>query len=299
MKKLRILLLLLAVIYLYNAGYSQNSDDTTSILEPLIESKNQEIDYTTASFKTDRIINLHSLESTAPGVLDFKISHRFGSVENGIYDFIGLDEAQMRLGFDLGLTNNLSIGVGRSNYNKVYDGYIKYKFLRQRNDGKMPLTAAIVASMGISTIKHLDPTLDFNSRLYYCYQLLLGRKFSEGFSFELAPTLLHRNYVSTKEETNDVIAIGAGLRQKISRRVSINLEYIYVLPNQLADGYKNAASIGFDIETGGHVFQLHFTNSQGMNERGFITETTDSWKNLEVHFGFNISRVFTLWGKQW
>ncbi len=293
-------LLFFSLITLNITNYisAQSTEDTTSLLEPVPDSE-KPIDYTTASFKTDRIINLHSLESTAPGVLDFKISHRFGSVKDGLYDMFGLDEAQMRLGFDLGLTDRLAIGVGRSNYLKVYDGYVKYKVLRQRDDGKMPITASIVAAMGISTVKLVDPKLDFNSRLYYCYQLLLGRKFSEGFTFELAPTLLHRNYVTTADQTNDVIAIGAGIRQKISRRVSLNLEYIYVLPNQLGDGFKNAASIGFDIETGGHVFQLHFSNSQGMNEKGFITETTDDWKNFEVHFGFNISRVFTLWGKQW
>lgn len=270
--------------------------DTTSMLGDVTDDSSEQ-SYTTASFKTNRIINLHSIENTAAGVLDFKISHRFGSVSNGIYDFFGLDAAQMRIGFDLGITDRLAVGVGRSNFNKIYDGYAKYKILRQRADNKMPLSLSAVLGMGISTLKWSNPDRDnkFSSRLYYLTQILIARKFSEGFTFQLTPTLLHRNLVATSAESNDVFAIGAGLRQKLSKRVSINAEYVYVLPDQLEAGTMDAVSVGFDIETGGHVFQLHFSNSQGMNERGFITQTFGDWNNLAVHFGFNLSRVFTMW----
>jgi hypothetical protein len=89
--------------------------------------------------------------------------------------------------------------------------------------------------------------------------------------------------------------LGIGARQKITKRLTVNLEYIYVLPDQLAEQYVNSLSVGFDLETGGHVFQMHFTNSQGMNENAFITETVNKWDKFEFRFGFNLSRVFTLW----
>lgn len=257
----------------------------------------EQINYATAAFKTNRIINLHSIEHTAPGVLDFKILHRFGFINGGAYEFFGLDQATMRLGFDYGLTRNIQIGLGRSNFEKTYDFYAKYRFLRQSTGKRnIPLSMSLIAGSAIKTTRWPDPDRDnlFSSRLYYHFQLLLARKFSEGFSLQLSPTLVHRNLVATKAEKNDVFAIGAGIRQKISKRISINAEYVYVLPDQLAEGFKNSLSIGFDIETGGHVFQLHFTNSTSMIEKGFVAETSGKWEKGDIRFGFNISRVFTL-----
>jgi hypothetical protein len=134
----------------------------------------------------------------------------------------------------------------------------------------------------------------FTSKLFYTFQMIIGRKFSEGFSLQLSPTLVHRNLVATTLEKNDVLALGVAGRLKLSKRTAINAEYIYVLPNQLAPEFRNSLSIGFDIETGGHVFQLHFTNSTSMIEKGFITETVGDWKNMGVHFGFNVSRTFNI-----
>lgn len=253
--------------------------------------------YTIASFKTNRIINLHSIENTASGVLDFKIQHRFGYLNGGIEEFFGIDQATMRFGFDYGVTNRLQIGVGRSNYEKTIDGYLKFKLLRQSSgQKKMPLSASIVAGSAIKTNRWPEPDRNnlFSSRLSYHFQVLLARKFSEGFSFQLTPTVVHRNLVATSAEKNDVYALGAGFRQKITKRISINAEYIYVLPDQLAPDFKNSISLGFDIETGGHVFQLHFTNSTGMFERAFIAETIGDVGKGDIRFGFNLSRVFTL-----
>lgn len=268
-------------------------DDLLSLLGEEEETTN----YVNASFKTNRVINLHSLENTSHGVLDVKISHRFGMLSRGAYELFGLDNATIRIGADYGVTDRLQIGAGRSSFQKVYDGYVKYKFLRQ-STGKVntPITAALFASAAIQTLEWQNPDRVnfFSSRLYYTMQLILGRKFSERFSLQLSPTVVHRNLVETAEEAHDVLALGVGLRQKLTRRVAINLEYIYVLPGQLLPGYRNSLSVGFDIETGGHVFQLHFTNSTSMIEKGFITETTGNWSDFGVHFGFNISRVFTL-----
>lgn len=253
--------------------------------------------FTEAAFKTNHVINLHSLENTPSGVLDVKISHRFGFLSGGPYELFGLDQASMRFGFDYGVNDRLVAGLGRSSYEKTYDGYLKYKLLRQSSGEKnMPLTAAFLATAAIKTIEWPNPDQEnyFSSRLYYTFQFILGRKFSESLSLQLSPTLVHRNLVNTFAEKNDVLALGVGGRVKLNRRVSLNLEYIYVLPDQLADTYRNSLSVGFDIETGGHVFQLHFTNSTSMIEKGFITETTGDPFDGNLRFGFNLSRVFTV-----
>lgn len=267
-------------------------DDLLSLIE-----EEETTDYVYASFKTNRVINLHSLENPAEGVLDFKISHRFNTLNSGIYDLFGLDGATIRIGGDYGITERLAIGAGRSTIEKAYDGYIKYKILRQSTGKRqMPVTLAWVSAVSVNTLRWPNPNRDnyFSSRLAYVHQLILGRKFSEGFTLQLVPTLVHKNLVPTTEDRNDILAIGAGGRLKLTRRITLNSEYTYVLPGQITQPFQNSLSIGFDIETGGHVFQLHFTNSRAMIEKGFLTETQGSWMDGDIHFGFNISRVFTL-----
>lgn len=267
-------------------------EDLLSLIE-----EEETTDYVYASFKTNRIINLHSLENPAEGVLDFKISHRFNTLNSGIYDLFGLDGATIRIGGDYGITERLAVGAGRSTIEKAYDGYIKYKILRQSTGKRnMPVTLAWVSAISVNTLRWSNPDRDnyFSSRLAYVHQLILGRKFSEGFTLQLVPTLVHKNLVPTTGDNNDIFALGAGGRIKLTRRIALNSEYTYVLPGQITQPFQNSLSIGFDIETGGHVFQLHFTNSRAMIEKGFITETQGNWMDGDIHFGFNISRVFTL-----
>jgi hypothetical protein len=270
-------------------------DDLLSLL-----GEEEETTYATASFKANRVINMHSLENSASGVMDIKIGHRFGFINQGAYELFGLDNATIRIGADIGLTDHLMIGFGRSSFEKTYDGFAKLKLLRQSSGKRnMPFTVALMGSAAVKTIRFSDPDREnyFSSRMYYTGQLIIGRKFSDGFSMQVSPTIVHRNLVSTVDEQNDVIAIGVAARQKLTKRLAINAEYIYVLPDQILDTYENSLSIGFDIETGGHVFQLHFTNSTSMIEKGFVTETSGNWFDGDIHFGFNISRVFTLWRK--
>lgn len=250
-----------------------------------------------STFKSTRLINGHSVENTYKGVLDLRISHRFGTLNKGLYEFFGLDNATMRWGLDYGINDRLMVGFGRSSFQKQYDAFFKYKLLWQSNGKhKMPVSLNIVSSAMVQTMKWDDPNRKnyFTSRLYFAHQIIVGRKFSENFSLQLMPTLVHYNLVKKAIDPNDVIAIGIGGRQKITKRISINAEYYYQLPGYKFDGSKNSLSIGFDIETGGHVFQLHFTNSTGMTERTFIGETTGEWGKGDILFGFNISRVFTL-----
>jgi Membrane bound beta barrel domain (DUF5777) len=268
----------------------------TSLLDQLGK-EDEEIEYAKYSFKTNRVINLHSLENTAKGVMDVKISHRFGTIDDGIYDLFGMDQATQRLGVDYGITDNLTVGVNRNSVKKALDGFAKYRFLRQSSGKKnMPITAAVLGGIALETQRWDDPTRAnyFSSRLYYVGQILIGRKFNDVLTLELVPTIVHRNLVKTTAEKNDVLAMGIGGRVRLNRRVTFNAEYVYVLPNQLAPEFKNSMSIGFDVETGGHVFQFHFTNSTSMSEYGFITQTEKNWGKDAIRFGFNVSRVFTL-----
>ena len=283
---------LLFILCLFTVQTVWSQDDLLSLL-----GEEETTDYATAAFKTNRVINLHSIESTAHGVLDFKISHRFGFLNGGFYELFGLDNASIRLGFDYGITDQFTVGIGRSSFEKTYDGFLKYKFLRQSSGKKnMPVTAAVFTSIAINGTKWQNPDREnfFSSRLFYTHQLIVGRKFSDNFSFQISPTVVHRNLIKTREEKHNVWSIGAGGRLKLNKRIAINSEYIYVLPDQLLSGYRNSFSIGVDIETGGHVFQLHFTNSTAMVEKGFIAETVGDWGDGGVHFGFNVSRVFTI-----
>ncbi|MEX2596211.1 MAG: DUF5777 family beta-barrel protein [Salibacteraceae bacterium] len=281
-----------------NEGMGQ--DD--SLLDLLPEDDEPQIEYATAGFKTTRIINGHSFEMNAHGVMDFKISHRFGTLNSGAINFFGLDNALMRLGLDYGITPWLNIGIGRSGGSvKFYDGFVKAKFLKQQTGKKnIPVSALWVSDMAIDgnpvTSSELDPYL-FSNRLYYTHQLIIGRKFSDGLSLQLMPSLVHRNFVMNKAAKNDVFVMGVGGRVKLTKRVALNVEYYYVLPDQLDPngGYENSLSIGFDIETGGHVFQLHFTNSSAMVENAFMTQTQGDWAAGDIRFGFNVSRVFTVY----
>lgn len=270
--------------------------------DDLMDLANQETkdenNFTEQTFKGTRLINGHSIETRDKGVLDVIISHRFGRINSGGYELFGLDDSNVRLGIDYGLTDRFNIGIGRNSFEKTYDGFLKYKFLRQQ-DGlrKVPLSIAGFSSVAMKTLKTGDPAgePDLNSKLTYCAQLIVARKFSPSFSFQLSPTLVHRNSVTVAEDPNDILALGAGGRIKLTKRLSLNAEYYYQLNQPTNTMMYNSFAIGFDIETGGHVFQLHFTNSRAMIEKGFITETSGDFFDGDIHFGFNISRVFQLY----
>jgi len=287
-------LFLFACILVFGSTVISGQDDLLS----LIEDEEEETVFASALWKTTRVINLQSTENVAPGTLDFRISHRFGFVNQGAYEFFGLDNATIRLAVEMGLTDRLMVGFGRSSFQKTFDGFLKYKLLRQSSGKRsMPISVSAFTSMTINSLKNEDPDIEilFSSRLAFAFQVIIGRKFSKGFTAQISPTLIHRNLVETTDEKNDVYALGFGARQKIGKRFAINAEYIHVFPGQIADQYTNSLSIGVDIETGGHVFQLHFTNSTAMIEKGFVAENTGEFFKGDIRFGFNISRVFTLW----
>ncbi|MEM8895897.1 MAG: DUF5777 family beta-barrel protein [Bacteroidota bacterium] len=265
-------------------------EDLLSILESEAEPESSLI---YATFKGTRLINGHSVETRGKHELELLISHRFGEIDEGIYDLFGLDQANMRLGFNYGFTDRLTIGFGRSSFEKTYDGYVKYRLLQQTTGSKtVPLSITLFASSTVKTLRS-DFYEDFNSRLAYTSQLLIARKFSPALSLQLMPTYIHFNLATPSQSDQYIVALGMGGRIKLSNRVSLNLEY-YPRLNATEDELYDALAVGFDIETGGHVFQLHFTNSRAMIEKGFIAETDDEFFAAEIRLGFNLSRTFML-----
>lgn len=249
------------------------------------------------AFKSTRVINSQSMEFLSPGTMDFIILHRFGQISEGMGNFFGLDQASMRMALDFGIMQNLMVGVGRSTYKKELDAFIKYAPIRQSTGlNNFPVTIAVSAGTTLNTLPWSDPSRNnyFSSRLAYYTQLIIGRKFNGNFSLQLSPTMVHNNLVAREWIPNDVFASSLGGRVKVSKRLALTFDYTYIIYGLDKSTYKDPLSIGLDIETGGHVFQLHFSNSTGMNERAFITETTGSWDKAEIRFGFNLSRMFQL-----
>src|SRR3954463_16743599 len=283
----------LLVVLLYSSSSVLAQDD---LLKSLGEDKpvNEKI---TGAFKSSRVINGQSMEFIGKNVMDFRILHRFGPVNTGAKNFWGLDEANMRLGFDYGITNGLTLGIGRSNVKKEIDGFIKYRVLWQSTGpGSIPFSLIFVTGAAVVTAPYTDPSRKnyFSSRMSYYNEFIIGRKFNDKFSLQLSPIMVHRNIVPLATVHNNVYALGIGSRYKITRRTAFVVDYHYVMAGLDKDIYSNPLSVGVDIETGGHVFQLHFSNSIGMNEKEFITNTTGKWSKGQVRFGFNLSRVFNM-----
>ena len=268
---------------------------TTDMLESIGDSV-EITEYVSNAFKSTRIIDGQSIEMLGAGSLDFRILHRFGLITEGIDQLYGLDQSSIRLSFDYAPTNDLLVGFGRSSAKKELDASVKYRLFHQsRGATEMPVSIVLAAGMFCQTLPWGDDTRPnyFSSRLAYFQQILVGSKISNSFSLQLAPTLIHRNLVATTSDPNDIFALGVGARLKLTNRIAFMVEYYHAFNGMSSQNY-DPLSIGFDIETGGHVFQVHVTNAVGMNERSFITETINNWAKKQVQFGFNISRVFQL-----
>ncbi|AIZ64641.1 hypothetical protein PK28_14950 [Hymenobacter sp. DG25B] len=251
-----------------------------------------------ATFKGTRVINGQSVETPRAHVLLFLISHRFGPLNSGAYNFFGLDQATIRLGLEYGITDRLAVGIGRSSLEKTFDGFAKYRLLRQQTGShSMPVSVTLLGTTALTSLRYGGPERPFRTRLAYTGQALVARKISNGLSLQLMPTFMHRNLVDTPHDQNDVWALGVAGRQKLTQRVAFTAEYYYVLPGATATDFRNSLALGFDIETGGHVFQLHVTNAQGMIEPLFIPRTTGNFFDGDIFFGFNISRAFALGGE--
>ena len=261
------------------------------------ESKSPSTVYVEETFKASRVILGQSVENPPNGALVLLISHHFGAINSGAYDFFGLDQASTRIGLEYGINNFMAIGVGRSTYDKTFDGYLKFRVLKQSKGKKnMPVSLSVFGNMAVNTLKLSDPEHKdyFDARLSYCSEIIVARKFGKIFSLQLEPTWTHLNLVPTPDDHNDIFSIGTGVSFCVSEMISINCEYHYLIPGQHLTDKTNSFSISCDIKTGQHVFQLFLTNSQGNFEQAFITQTTGKWTNGDIYFGFNIHRLFSV-----
>jgi hypothetical protein len=292
-------ILFIAMLFMVNFAWAQ--DD----LLDMLKAENTVSSPVLATFKGTRIITGQSNENIAKKHLNFLILHRFGELKDDAwyYSLLGIDEATVRIAFDYGITDKLMVGVGRSSKTKVYDFSVKYKIAQQKIGGNknFPLAISYYGNMGLNSTTFTEPTREnyFTSRLSFCNQLIIARKINPSISLQITPTFVHRNLVNKTSDPNDVIALGLGGSFKITRSTRLNIEYYprltgrdELIPNS-TDEYEDYLAVGFDIETGGHVFQLMFSNSMYMYEQGFVAQTTGKWSDFGIRLGFNLSRTFS------
>lgn len=258
-----------------------------------IDSDSVSSQYASADFKGLKIVNFESTKLVSKKELNFIVSHRFSSIKNGFENFFGLDDAFTRLEFVYGLTDGINIGFSRSSLLKIYDFTTKYRLIRQKENGS-PVTVVGYNALLINTQFDKDelPLLEFKHRLGYTAQLLISRKVNTDLTVQLAPTFFHDNYVTFDPQANSQVALGLGGRYKLGKRWSVNADYGLHLNRNENSRFKNPLSIGLDLETGGHVFQMHFSNAQAMNTNGFLGQATGDWTDGDIYFGFNLSRTF-------
>jgi len=278
------------ILFVLTPFFAFAQDDLLAELE---KDTKTETDYTFATFKGTRLSNGHSIETKNAGSLEFIFAHRFGAINGGWYEMYGLDDARVRLGLDYGITDRLSVSIGRNSFDKTMDSYVKFKLLRQSTGAKsFPFSATVL----LGGAYKFEPESGFENidRISYTAQGLLARKFSQNFSFQLMPTFVHKNAVVQSQEDNNQVALGLGGRIKLTKSIAITSEYYYNFSEKDNSPYFNPLALGIDIETGGHVFQLVLTNAQGLTERAFITETRDDFFDGDIHLGFNVTRTFQL-----
>ena len=288
----------LIVLFLFTVAFSCTAQDWMAQLD----SGSTVTGFKSATFKTTRLINVHTLETLGKRTLDFRISHRFDVINSGSYNLWGLDgPATIRLGLEYSRDGRLMAGIGRGNLEKMWDGFLKYRLYRQTDDNRHPLSVTLFSGMYYTSQKDLNKEANgfdkyehVTSRFSYAFEAIAGRKFNNKFSFQLAPFFVHYNLVDNFTDKNDVYGISFATRYKFSKRSAITVEYSWRINKYSRNIYYDSMGIGYEIETGGHVFQIHFTNSSGIVENQFFTHTTTKWNNAGIRLGFNISRVFTL-----
>lgn len=254
------------------------------------------------TFKGTRLINFSTVEVLGKNSLEFRIAHRFGDIAGsagGINRLFGFDgPVALQLAFDYSLSDRLSIGFGRTNLGQLLDGNVKYRILRQSSDNKMPIS---LTYLGRANLTHRDPLFDgefaqFKNRMSYVNHLMIARKFNKSFSLQANIMLLHQNLVQTRADQHSSLALGLSARYKITKRVALTAEWMQMLgnytPNQSL--FYAPISVGVDLETGGHVFQLFVSNAFEINEIQAIPYNRRNWQDGQFRFGFNVSRAFTL-----
>lgn len=262
----------------------------------LVEQPQKKV-YSTATFKTTRLINFHTVEVLGKRSLDFRISHRFGDVNSGPYNAWGIDGgANIRLAIEYSHNGRLMFGIGRTSDKKIADGFLKYKLVRQTVDGKTPVSITLFSGVYHTFLREridgFNKYQTISDRLSYCNQIIVAKKFNSSLSIQLLAAMVHFNIVESVKDQNNCYIAGIVARYKITTRQAVTVEYGYRLNKYSDKPYYDSFGLGYELETGGHVFQLHFTNSFGLTENQYFMYTNSSWKNWGIRLGFNISRVF-------
>ena len=277
-------------------------EDLLNMLDSTVEKETKVF----ATFKGTRIVNAQSIETVKKNGLDFRITHHFGDIggeSGGIHTLYGFDQAaDIRIAFEYGVTDRLTAGIGRSKIAEMIDGLLKYRLLQQTIDNKMPVSVTLFANTAFTPQKEING--EYKNALHrfsYTFQALLAKKINQKFSVQLIPSYVHRNYVFNHEDENDLFSLGVASRLKLSKRFAILADYYYTFSDfrdKYRDRYFAPLGLGIEIETGGHVFNMFFTNNAGILENSYISNTTSSWTKGEYKFGFNISRTFTIGKKK-
>jgi len=302
-------------IFLFSMAFTRAALAQGDLEAALGENDFNDHEKVTATFKSGHLINGHSIETVYKRELEVRIDHRFGDIagdNGGISRFFGLDQAaDVRFGFDYGISDRLTIGIGRTKgataITQLYDGSLKYRLWQQTVDQHVPISVTLYGSTTVTGVEaSTDPTSataysGFKDRLTYVVQALIARKFSEALSLQLSPTYLHRNFTAFNDQ-NDLLALGIGGRVKVSRHMALVADYFLTFRDRAKKEYLeamslqsfyNALGVGLEIETGGHVFHLNFTNATAIQEMQFIPETTSSWGKGQFRWGFSLSRRFS------
>ncbi|AWH84164.1 hypothetical protein HYN59_03120 [Flavobacterium album] len=278
-------ILLLAVCLLGSVAANAQDDLLTEL-----DSTRVENNYATAVFKGLQVVTLQTTKMPAKKEFYFVVSHRFGTVKGGISEFFGFDMATTKIGGIYGITDWLSVSASRHTMLKVYEAGLKYRVARQSDNFPVDVVGYNTIDMNSLLSEKDYPKLGFSDRLSYISQVIVSRKFSDRLSFELVPSFIHKNLYEPTVENENQFSLGSGGRVKLTKRLSLNVEYVYNFDKP--DFYSNPLSVGLDVETGGHIFQLLFTNSQAMTESGYITHASGDWGKGDFFFGFNLYRVF-------
>ena len=286
--------ILYSFLFLCSLAVQAQESDLFDVFE---ESTQSEVVY--ATFKGTQLINASTNETPGEGVLQFMMAHRFGSFNDDyLYNFFGLDNAQVRMQLDYGVTDRLNIGIGRSSFLKVADGFIKYQLLQQQKGTKtVPVCITLHSSTNYRNARYTDG-IDhaMSDRLSYMHQAIIARKWNRKLSTLVSPSVLHFNLVPTAQYPNTTAHITLGARYKISNRMALTGESTLLSNREFSSGerYTTPFAVGVDIETGGHVFQLHISNTRAMNGPYWMARNPYSASNGGLFLGFNISRVFTV-----
>ncbi|RRO24970.1 DUF5777 family beta-barrel protein [Flavobacteriaceae bacterium 14752] len=278
--------------------WSGLSQDLLASLDTITQPENK-----VSHFKGLKIVNFESTKLASQGDFYFVVSHRFSSITNGFDDFFGLDNAVTQLKFIYGFTDWLNVGVARSSLDERYGIHAKYRIYEKNKDLPIKIVGYHLVTANTALKDDDFPEIEFKDRLSYVNQIIISTAFTKDFSFEMAPTYIHQNLATRSiisqeetstfvDQTHDEYLLGLGGRYKISKRLSINMDYGIHFNRVSGSNFRNPLAVGLNIETGGHIFQVHFSNAQGMFEDAFISRATGDWSEGDIFFGFNLFRVF-------